>query len=307
MIEGGDRAGDPPDLLVVIFHLDDDPYRDIRLAQLDTCFAPELMAAYAGAGIRVAYASSGPLTPAWRRLDQIVERLRWSRGWENGGHRILSPLVSALTLPLRSWVPTTTVRSVSGASVADWRVDVVPMLAAGRWRLLAMFEESLRSDYDYLYVTTTSSYAMPGRVQRWLAANPGTAVAGSPIHIPRLGHTIPSGANRVLRRDVVERAVADRDHLPRGVLDDVALGIWLHHMGIEVRGMPTLNLATEEEVDAIAEDELLSAVHIRLKSTQDGRRNDPRLMRQVHRILGPLLVGEVASSVQHVPGDAPDE
>lgn len=276
-----------PTLLVVVGHLDDEPYTGIREAQLRTCLHPNLLHEYSRRGIHVLYAMSGPMAPAWQRLDRGLERLRWARGARHGGYRIFSPTVSLMTFPLRRWIPRTrALVQATAAGVGEWRVDAVPLHVMGVWRNLAVFREFLKLNFDYLYLTTTSSYIFPARIQEWLRENPHVMAAGSPIWVKKFAFSLPSGANRLIRRDVIERIVDNRRHYPRGFLDDVALGVWLHRSGISISHLSTRNCSSVEMLDELTPDELARVHHVRLKADHANGRQDSLLFFHLHSKLG---------------------
>jgi len=91
-----------------------------------------------------------------------------------------------------------------------------------------------------------------------------------------------SGANRLMSRDVVELVVANRRLYANDVMEDVGLGRLLAELGIQIVAAPSLNLDSQQTLNATTDDVLASNFHFRLKSGSRACRNDVELMHTLH-------------------------
>lgn len=232
-----------------------------------------------GLQVRHMYGMTMPTGTRW--LDRWHE---WAR-WQVRGKHIVPAMDAVLSWPWRNALPGYCVRpNFLGTDHIAWHVHVPDSYFSLRWKMVAGYQALLNEcDFDLVYMATTSSYVNIPRLLELTADLPTSGVyAGSRIYDVRSGIEFASGANRMMSRDVLELIVANRARYTSRHPEDLDLGRMLTGLGVQVRELPTMNIASQAELDAFTDDELDVSHHFRLTSGPRRRRGDVPLMQALH-------------------------
>ncbi len=232
-----------------------------------------------GLQVRHMHGMTMPVGTRW--LDRWHE---WAR-WQVRGKHIVPALDATLSWPLRQALPGYCERPrFLGTEHIAWHVHVPDSYFSLRWKMVAGYQALLNEcDFDLVYMATTSSYVHIPRLLELVQDFPTSGVyAGSTIYDVRSGTWFASGANRMMSRDVLELIVANRDRYTSRHPEDLDLGRMLAGLGVQVRELPTMNIASLEALDALSDEDLQASHHFRLTSGSRRNRGDVPLMHALH-------------------------
>ncbi len=153
-----------------------------------------------------------------------------------------------------------------------------------RWKELGLFRYFLeKTDADYLFITSTSSYINIDKFMEYIHSLPESNVyAGG---VPYKDAEFISGSNRILSRDLVKRIIENSNWFNPTIIEDVALGKLVSALGVERISFPLMNISTLEDLDALKYSFLSAHYHFRLKSGPLNARDDAKIMLKLHRRL----------------------
>jgi hypothetical protein len=153
-----------------------------------------------------------------------------------------------------------------------------------RWKVRASLRFALSiSDFDFLFMTTTSSYIYPQRLVEIIGGlSPNRYVGGAVIYP---GANFAPGSNRLFSRDVVEHFIEDFWAQPASNLEDVSMSKSLKRMGYSFSELPHLPLTSIAEAAELKRSEAQKHYHFRVKSGPLTQRNDVAIMHVLDRKL----------------------
>jgi hypothetical protein len=153
-----------------------------------------------------------------------------------------------------------------------------------RWKGLAMIEYVLDNyDFDYLFITTTSSYIRPDKLMQVASTLPRENLfAGAKAY---KGADFIAGSNRFISRDVLERLLKMKFPYKPIYIEDVSLSKSITDLGVEMQFLPHLDIDSVAQLDKFSDDYLLGHFHFRLKSGPMNKRNDVEIMSKLHQRL----------------------
>ena len=219
-----------------------------------------------------------PLNLVGRSLDRIHERIRWTNRYIG---IVLKAFDTALTYPFLRWEP-----GVSQSKLMNMRHDSIHVKSPDsyltfRWKSRAMMKYALEKyDFDFLFMTTTSSYIRPQTLLELCEGFPSSSFYGGAKAYE--GATFAAGSNRFLSRDVVQRIVENKKcYLPQ-IIEDVSLSQSVYDLGVDLVFLPHLDIDSMENLDSFSDMELSSHYHFRVKSGTLQSRNDVSLMLRLH-------------------------
>jgi hypothetical protein len=222
-----------------------------------------------------------PVSKSVLRLSEIHDNLRW-RG------RFVSTLLRGsdllFTLPLYGFSP-----KIGPSSLLEMRHPVAELQMWDlpiffRWKVRASLRYALSvSDFDYLFMTTTSSYIYPRRLMEIVSGLPPHRFVGGAVIYP--GANFVPGSNRLFSRDVIENFIDDFWAQPASNLEDVSMSKSLKRMGYSVEALPHLPLTSVNEVRELKRIEAQKHYHFRVKSGPLSQRNDVAIMHALDKKL----------------------
>lgn len=252
------------------------PWTEIaRCGQLETWLRPG-----SEAGENVIHVYGRSVTPPKQALDKAYAFLRMMRA----PARVVAVGDQIALGRRQEWLPDTSeADGFLGSGQTAVFVDQADITATVRWKLLAGLNWAVQHrEFDYVYVTTSSSYVSWPRLLTVVDALPRTGVyAGTPM-TSAAGMPFASGANRLLSRDVVEYVLANTDAYPVAEWEDVGLSMCVQGMGVGVTPLPTLNIPTTWNLEMLSDDALDANYHFRVKSGPLHCRGDIEIMKRLH-------------------------
>lgn len=230
-------------------------------------------------GIPVRLSHGKGLSKAGRRLDDIHERWRWHPRTQ----RIIPALDNAFGRPFRGHVQQVSTGRFPSTDLIAWQQRLPDYYALQRWKIIGSCVAALREEFAYVYFTTASSYVRPSRLLEVVQQLPEVGTyAGTQMIEGRTGEAFASGANRILSRDFVEYLVRERHAYPNDVMEDVGMGRMADRFGLSLTNLPSVNVASEVDLNALSNEEIRRHHHFRLKSLHNGERKDVFIMHQLH-------------------------
>ncbi len=210
--------------------------------------------------------------------DKIHEKIRWTNRW------IATPLRwfdELLGLPIRSFVPRTRRSEQLHLRDESIQIEFLDIYATMKWKDLAVLDHFYRkTDADFLFMTTTSSYVRPLKLMEKIASLPTHGLYAGAVAYP--GANFAAGNNRLYSRDVVKRILEARRFLRCGVIEDLALGNLCDSLSIRLTELPKRNIGSLEELESISDQEIQEQFHFRLTSGTRENRQDVKIMNQLH-------------------------
>lgn len=261
-------------VLCAISHGYYDPWIEIAFkGQERTWLADELPSNF-----NVLHYHATPLRKIGKFLDRLHERIRWTNRYIG---ILLKTFDTVVTFPFLKWEP-----RVSKSTLMVMRHDSIQIKSPDsyltfRWKGRAMMKYALNNyDFDFLFMTTTSSYIRPKVLMEVSEKFPRTSFYGGAKAYE--GATFAAGSNRFLSRDVVERLVGNKkSYLPQ-IIEDVSLSRSISDLGVDLVFLPHLDIESMEYLDSLTIEELSSHYHLRVKSGALQSRNDVSLMLRLH-------------------------
>jgi len=215
-------------------------------------------------------------------LDNWVEILRWKRG-RNASYAISYLLMWVLWL-YRKYIPTIRPsRSLDLNKVDEVKVNFLEARFLQRWKKLAiiqMFVEN--SNFDFLLLITPSCYINQTNLNEYIKTLP----VDVPVYAGSLqkAHDGPfiSGGTLIMNKVAAKILISNRFKIPTHLMDDVAFGVTMNKLGVNLTTFPYLNLAKFEEIKSL---DLKKYFYIRVAQGHINNRSDATNMRKIHSVL----------------------
>ena len=261
--------------LIVIGQVLGSPYLDITAHGQFETWIPEAE----NLGFRIRHSHGIPPKGVWSSLDRLHE---WHR-WHGVGRRLIPRLDNTVGRPFRRYIPRANTGPFLSPTSVAWQQRLLDLYACQRWKVIGTMRKALEEEFDYLYLTTASSYVNPRALAKLLRELQLTGVyAGTKMVDAGSGQVFASGANRILSRDVVERVVNRRVNYENDVMEDVGLGRLVGRLGISLIPLGSLNVSSLRQVDRLTQRDLTEIHHFRVKSQVGAHRMDVPLMHRLH-------------------------
>jgi hypothetical protein len=230
------------------------------------------------AGVEVIHFHGTPMGRLGISLDAIHERIRWSTHSKARLLRLFDFLICAPLMPLKARYSKSKILSAGDPAL---HIHFLDSYLTYRWKELALFDYFIaKTNFDYLFLTSSSSYVNPKKLVDYISTLPLTNVYVGAL--PYQDAAFISGSNRILSRDVVRKVLKNAHRLDPTIIEDVALGQLINRLGITRKGFPIFNVASLEELESISDRELESVYHFRLKSGALNARKDVEIMKSLH-------------------------
>jgi hypothetical protein len=272
---------DASKVFIVVLHSRREPWESImRQGQFKT-WVPKGI----GRGIKIGYCF-GPLPNRFVcYLDREIENLRWLRGGRMADIR--NVLNRVLARPFRGVIPNLreATNFIAPRGVIGLETKIWDLHATTRWRQLALFDYFLNStDCEHLVIITSATYIVPELLLSTLENLHEDILYAGAVHGKKPGQLFISGAQLVVNRKFAEIALRDRRKIPTHLLNDLGLSQIATINGIELEGLPSINLGSISEVNNLSDEILKENYHFRLKAFDQctGERIDVRLFHALH-------------------------
>jgi hypothetical protein len=220
-----------------------------------------------------------PLGHLGQKLDSIHERIRWST---RIAHTVLRTIDFLLTLPFLVFIPKAVESKLSGIRHKVIHVRIPDGYLTMRWKSKGIFKYALENyDFDYLFITTTSSYIRPSQLLKTLEGQNRKFFFGGAKAYE--GANFIAGSNRILSRDLVDLVVSRPfSYLPH-IIEDVSLSRSLRSYGVEFTFFNHLDIDSIDRLSTFSNEELVNTYHFRVKSGPLHDRKDIEVMQELHK------------------------
>ena len=259
-------------LKVIVTHADYEPWRSISTkGQIPT---------WISASSENVIFAQGKKLPTWiRNIDSKLWGLRWKK---KTGLIVLLIEIAVLRLLNRFVAKPRIVRVSSKITIWDiWMPDSDFLMSK---KIEAVFKRAELEDFDFLVMTTSSSYLNMRVLKSELNTMPRTGFAGGK-KVSQSRNTFLSGSFRVFSKDVATRVSENYKKRNLKMVEDMALGDLLRQLKIPLVDIPSLNIESEIELSRMENRQIKSQSHFRLKSGTLNKRNDVSLMLELHKII----------------------
>lgn len=268
---------DSPRILVVVSHGYYSPWIDIVLrGQNETWLDGEVPS-----NIDILHYHGSPLGKFGLLLDRAHEKIRWSNRF---GYALLRILDYVVTFPFLAIIPSASTSKLLFLKHKTIHVHWPDSYLTFRWKAKGMFKYIIDNyDFDFLFMTTSSSYIRLDELSRVLSEKkPIRFLGGASAYS---GAKFAAGSNRVLSRDLVEILLSNPfDYLPFPI-EDLSMSKSLLKKGIDLVRLPHLDINSLDDLERLTNSELMNHYHFRLKSGSLDNRNDVEIMKSLHERL----------------------
>jgi hypothetical protein len=216
-----------------------------------------------------------------RTMDNLREQIRSKKNW---AARIGQIIDLSLT-PLSWYIPYTKISSFN-QKIVNLDVLMPEILSLYRWKYLAAMKYFLeKTDMDYLYTVNSSCFVRENELIEFVSANQSIKYAGTLIRDAKTGNYFPSGANRLISREMARTILKNRHRWPLHLTEDISLGRMMERMRFQPTPLPTLNLDSVDQIKMLDMNEHRGQFHFRLKSSFQGKRTDVTLFKELAKRL----------------------
>ena len=261
-------------ILVVISHGYYSPWIDIALSGQDKTW----LAGDIPSNVEILHYHGTPLGRLGLLLDKFHERVRWSNRF---GYALLKQFDSVVTFPFLAMIPPSTPSELLFLRHKTIHVKWPDSYLTFRWKARGMFKYILDNyDFDFLFMTTTSSYIRLDELSRLLSSKTPIRFLGGATAYS--GANFAAGSNRVLSRDLVQNLLKDsKSYLPFPI-EDLSMSKSLMEGGVKLVRLPHLDISSLTALEQLSDSELISHYHFRLKSGSLNNRGDVAIMNALH-------------------------
>ena len=267
-----------PKILVAVGHGYYSPWIDIVLeGQNETWLAGELPS-----NIEIVHYHGSPLGKFGLLLDKFHEKVRWSSN--RVGYALLRLFDSFVTFPFLAVIPASTTSDLLFLRHKTIHVRWPDSYLTARWKAKGMFRFILENyDFDFLFMTTTSSYIRLDELSKMLSKQtPIRFFGGASVYY---GANFAAGSNRVLSRDLVQNLLRrPLDYLPFPI-EDLSMSQSIMRSGVGLVRLPHIDIDSLKNLEQVTDAELMNHYHFRLKSGRLDNRNDVVIMKALHKRL----------------------
>ena len=219
--------------------------------------------------------------PVWswvRKIDESLYFLNWHRWiWLQRTSKILQ---LCLKIPVVFWKPRVSFQSNRLNDLEAWQVQMPDLSILGPHKTRSILEASLRFDWDFILLTTSSSYINIQSLRRKIRSFPRSGLAaGRVIETPH-GRFV-GGCFRIFSRDLIEIYTRKQGPYPHHLVEDRAICAFLGDSVERYKDLESLDLLEPNFVEGLSEHQCSEIVHFRCKSGSILMREDVQIMHQL--------------------------
>jgi hypothetical protein len=261
-----------PTYLVIIGHALYSPWLEILLeGQLQTWVKAE--------DDRILHAHGKTVGRYLHQADEKYWQLKWSKKWGR-----LVYILERMFLPLLNKKSASVTISQSSYGFKSLTVDMPDLNLMMNRKSLAVFNFAANSNYDFVVITTSSSYLNLKNLEEALGALPRKNLVAGRI-LEQHAIKFPSGSFRIFTPDVLKCAIEIRALYKYWVPEDLALGQLLQNLDLVFVDLPSIDVPTIDVLNSLDSERISKNIHFRLKNEIDGVRTDVETMRALHKII----------------------
>jgi hypothetical protein len=217
-----------------------------------------------------------------RTFDRIHEAMRWSNRYLAGALRVIDGF---FFWPLVYFDPKLRRDDNYASEHSTYTVNFIDTFVTYRWKILSLIQYFLEeTEFDYLYVTSSSSYIRPKVLIDFVDSLPDTKVYLGPL--PYEGADFVSGSSRLISRDVAELLWKHRRDFQFSLIEDKAMAKLLHELNVHPSFVNLVNITSVQEANEFEVEDFKKNYHFRLKTIVEGARADVQVMRALHAKFG---------------------
>jgi hypothetical protein len=151
-------------------------------------------------------------------------------------------------------------------------------------KLMCVYEQVIRLEFDYLYIINTSSYVLIENLVDYCTGAKNVGLYAGPV-VKSGNLNFVSGSSRLISRDVLEMVVKNREHFDLWRVEDVQFGKVLFSLGVKPTDLSSTEINSFEQIATMTDLELKKNFHIRVKSGTQKKRSDVSIMCGIHERL----------------------
>ena len=213
-----------------------------------------------------------------RTFDYLHEKIRWSNKYIAKSLMIIESL---LLRPLILLEPKLKRDFNFTGEHSVYKVNFIDSFLTYRWKILSLIQFFLEeTEFDFLYVTSSSSYIRPNVLLEFTASLPGDRVYLGPL--PYDGADFVSGSSRLISRDVAQLLWDHRREFQIALIEDKAMAQLLLTLGVYPSFLGLVNITSVREAEDLRVNDFRGVYHFRLKSLVNGTRIDADVMKALH-------------------------
>ena len=262
-------------ILIVVVHGLYSPWREIFLnGQVPTWLIGKNR-------VQIVHGYGVPVRKLFHRIDHFLYSIRLNKNRFIANGFVHFERIWKRFLPLSSWTPKVINLEPLNSGQAGWQVQMPDLSILQAHKTLSLIERSLRENFDFLVMTTSSSYINIELLESSLEkCTTEEFVGGRFVAIPN--SSFPSGSFRVFSKDVAREIVANRKKCCHWIPEDVAIGRLYDRSVKNFAELQSRDLSTLQQLSELSESDLDNTIHFRCKAGPHGKRADIPVMISLH-------------------------
>ena len=273
-ISKGSPDNTKPQILIVIVHGLYMPWIDIlRRGQLQTWLRDCI-------DERVIHAHAIPVWNWVRKVDEYFYFLNWHKWtWLQRTSKILQ---ICFKIPILFWKPSVIFHSNRLADLEAWQIQMPDLSILGPHKTRSILEASLQVDWDFVLLTTSSSYINIQKLRSSVQSFPKCGLAAGRVLDTPHGKFV-GGCFRIFSRDLIEIYFNTNGVYPHFQVEDRAIFTFLRKTDILYRDLNSIDLYSNKVLVELANERLHGITHFRCKSGSLDNRDDVETMHNLRK------------------------
>ena len=178
--------------------------------------------------------------------------------------------------------------SISVEAIPRWNIHMPDLDLLMAHKNISVLRKFLEFDFDFLVLTTSSSYLNTSLLDKVMNYLPKENVVAGRI-VNRNEIVFPSGTFRIFSRDIVGRIVQKSNEIEPWLPEDLAIGKLLTDLNSKFIEIDSINLPDISDVENLTNRQLRSTVHYRCTSGSLSDRRDVAIMKALEKRLNEVL------------------
>lgn len=264
-----------PKILVIVCHALYEPWKSILYqGQLKTWAETSQN--------QIWHSHAVPTYKLIRALDSNIWRLKWNKRFG----KFLTVIEIVLKSPFRVQKGDLVQGKLPNTKNLSLKLRMPDLDMLMNFKSFAVITGTLQFDYDFLVLTTSSSYLNLVELKKKINELPQKKVVAGRI-LNQGSIKFASGSFRVFSRDVVEDYLIHRKQFSNWRPEDQAFGYLAYKVGMDLNyiDISSIDIDSLDSLKKITNADLLNVVHFRLKSGTLDNRSDISIMLELHQRL----------------------
>jgi hypothetical protein len=229
-----------------------------------------------------------PVGRLFQRVDRLHEKIRWKNRYLASFLCLIDNFILA---PLLSYIPKSQDSQLLMSVENVIHIKFPDTYLTYRWKFLSLLKYFVyKTNSDFLFITSTSSYVQPDLVLKFVNEIPNNSTyAGAE---PYDGAGFISGSNRIISREIALQVLETRNKWKPGIIEDVEFTRLVKANGNQLLTFPIANIDSMVNLLETPDAFIKRTYHFRLKSISGAERNDVPIMKSLHGRVLRLKNGE---------------